>query len=102
MLFVPTEIDIVANQAIPDHSLFVQLLGTAFIGFAAANWIIRHSPVGGICGRAIVIGNQVFSFTGTLTLLGSFPAAPGSGFWFLLIVLSGGTILYSMLLLRGS
>lgn len=79
-------------------TLFVQLFGAALIGFAASNWIVRHAPMGGIYGRAVVFANQVFAVVGVLTLLGNLPMQPGMGFWGLLGVLAGGALLHGMLL----
>ena len=101
LLFAPNEIGALTSQTAAGHALFVQLLGAAFIGFAASNWIVRHSPVGGIYGRAAVIGNFAFSIVGALALLGSFPADPGLGFWMLLAILAAGSVLHSVLLFRG-
>lgn len=81
--------------------VLIQLLGTAFIGFAATNWMVRHSPVGGIYGRAVVMGNQSFAFIGAVVLISGIPEAPGLGFWFLFAVLAGGTALHGTLLFRG-
>lgn len=100
LLFAPVEVSAVVEQAPPTPSVFPQLLGAAFIGFAAANWIARHSVLGGIYGRAVVAGTQAFSFVGALTLLGDLPAAPGLGFWLLLFVLVYGAVLYSVLFFR--
>ncbi len=47
------------------------LLGAAFLGVAIMNWLIRNAPLGGIYGRAIVSGNQVHFFAGTLILITS-------------------------------
>ncbi|NBC01657.1 MAG: hypothetical protein GVY15_12470 [Bacteroidetes bacterium] len=101
LLFAPNEISALTRPTAAGHALFVQLVGAALIGFGAANWIARHAPVGGIYGRAVVIGNLAFSSIGALALLGSFPAEPGPGFWMLLALLAAGSVLHSVLLLRG-
>lgn len=101
LLFAPEEVGTYTSQAAGGHALFVQLLGAAFIGFGAANWIARHSPVGGIYGRAIVLGNQAFSLVGALVLLGSVPNEPGLGFWLLFGVFAGGAVLHGVLLFWG-
>ena len=101
LLFAPEEMGALTHQAATGPALFVQLLGAAFIGFAASNWITRHAPVGGIYGRAVVVGNLTFSAVGALALLGSFPAAPRWGFWMLLTILAAGSVLHSVLLFRG-
>lgn len=46
-----------------------QFLAAALLGFGAANWIARSSGVGGIYGRALVVGNFVgFSIAGLVAL----------------------------------
>jgi hypothetical protein len=102
LLFVPDEVSAAMSQEEdPAHALSVQLLGSAFIGFAFSNWIVRHAPVGGVYGRSVVLGNQAFSLVGALALIGSFPEKPGPAFWILLFVFAGGAALHGMLLLRG-
>ena len=49
---------------------FAQQFGTALLGLAAINWIARGSPVGGIYGRPLVVGNTTFFTTNTLLLFG--------------------------------
>lgn len=102
LLFAPEEVSAAMSQEEgATHALSAQLLGAAFIGFAFSNWIVRDSPVGGIYGRAVVLGNQAFSLVGALALTGGFPAKPGPAFWVLLFVFAGGAVLHGMLLLRG-
>jgi len=45
------------------------LLGGALFGLGAANWMARSSPMGGIYGRAIVLGTQVHFVVGAAALL---------------------------------
>ena len=49
-------------------AFFAQQFGTALLGLAALNWIGRASPVGGIYGRPLVVGNTTF-FTANAFLL---------------------------------
>ena len=51
------------------NSMPVSLWGGAMLGFGAMNWVARHSILGGIYGRAVVVGNQVHFFVGTMILL---------------------------------
>lgn len=100
--FVPEEVSAAMNhEESAAHALSVQLLGAAFIGFASSNWIVRHSPVGGLYGRTVVLGNQAFSLVGVLALTGVFPVKPGLAFGILLVVFAGGVVFHGMLLLRG-
>ena len=45
------------------------LLGGALVGLGAANWMARSSPMGGIYGRAVVIGTQAHFVVGAAALL---------------------------------
>ena len=103
MLFVPdaflTSGTSVASGA-SYGGVITQLLGAAFIGFGAANWIARAAPLGGIYGRAVVVGNQAFSLIGSLILLTSIPTDPPAGFWLVLLVLVSGAILHGTLLIK--
>ena len=62
LLFAPVE-------AVPAAPLVAQLLGCALLGLAAADWTGRSSAVGGIYGRALVMGNLVTFSTGGLVAL---------------------------------
>jgi len=101
LLFIPTAFSGIVGQTDSGSVVFVQLLAAAVIGFAATNWIARHSPLGGIYGRAIILGNQSFSLIGTFVLLRRVSEEPTFGGWVLLSVLASGAILHSVLLLRG-
>jgi hypothetical protein len=57
------------------------LLGGALFGLGGANWMARSSPMGGIYGRAVVLGTQVHFVVGAAALLrhvARTPASPGS------------------------
>ena len=102
LLFAPEAMSARTNPTVVEHVLFAFFLLASVLGFAAANWMVRHAPRGGIYGRAVVVGNLGFSLVGSLALLGSAPSAPGPGFWVLGAVLAGGTLLHGRLLMRGS
>ena len=75
------------------------LLGGALIGFGAMNWIARGSTLGGIYGRAVVVGNHWHFVVGSLVLLKHGVAAGGSAwFWLLTGVYVLGAGLFSYLL----
>lgn len=101
LLFAPSEVEALVSGGGHGVPVLAQLLGGALLGFAAANWLARHSVLGGIYGRAVVAGNLAFAFVGTLSLLGGTPAEPGVGFWALLAVLMTGAVLFGWLLFRG-
>jgi hypothetical protein len=54
------------------------LLGAALVGLGAANWMARSSPMGGIYGRAIVLGTQVHFVVGGAALLRHVARTPAS------------------------
>ena len=57
-----------------------QLLGAAWLGVAALNWLQRNQLLGGIYGRPVVFANLALYLVGALSLLGALrdPAAPRS------------------------
>jgi hypothetical protein len=74
-----------------------QLLGSAWLGFAAMNWVARGSLLGGIYGRAVVAGNQVHLTIGALVLVKNGVAAGGPlAYWLLtgVYVLGAGLFLW--------
>ena len=79
-----------------------QLLGAAWLGVAALNWLQRGALLGGIYGRPVVLANLVLYFVGALSLL---RALLGSGvprvMWGLAVPLALMAVVYGVLLLRG-
>ena len=67
LLFAGREVTAVALSA-PAPEPLPSLLGAAYLGFAAMNWIARHNVLGGIYGRAVVAANQTHFVIGALTL----------------------------------
>jgi hypothetical protein len=62
LLFAPVEV-------VPAAPLVAQWLGSALLGLAAVDWTGRSSSVGGIYGRALLMGNLVtFNVGGLVTL----------------------------------
>lgn len=100
LLFAPEVVFVGMAEGEGQDLVLAQLLGAALLGFAAANWTARGAVLGGIYGRAVVVGNQAFAFIGVLVLLRNLPAERGLTFWFFLLVLAFGAVLYSVLLYR--
>lgn len=100
LVFVPEEI---GRSAWPKSATeaFAQLLGAAMLGFGAANWVARQALLGSIYGRAVVVGNQVFSLVGALALLDTVWAEWDLDVWALFAILVYGAVLHSVLLFRG-
>ena len=87
LLFAPNE---VSRLLLPDvrGPVLAQLLGAALLGCAAANWTARGSALGGIYGRAVVVGNQTHLTVGALLLVnGGFDVGPHHPTYWLLTVL---------------
>ena len=100
LLFVPDAFLTFEAGDASDADVVAQLVGAAFIGFGAANWIARAAPLGGIYGRAVVVGNQAFSLIGSLILLTNIPTDPPAGFWLVLLLLVSAAILHGSLLIK--
>jgi hypothetical protein len=74
-----------------------QVLGAAWLGLAALNWLSRGSVLGGIYGRPIVMANAVMYFiTTTAVLKAPFVGAPLAA-----CVPGIFAVLYGSLLFRG-
>jgi hypothetical protein len=74
-----------------------QVLGAAWLGIAALNWLSRGSVLGGIYGRPIVRANAFTFFITTTVLLG----APFAGALVAAIVPGIFALLYGSLLFHG-
>lgn len=74
-----------------------QILGAAWLGIAALNWLSRGSVLGGIYGRPIVMANAVTYFITTTVLL----RAPFTGALIAAAVPGIFALLYGLLLFRG-
>src|ERR1700694_5016009 len=70
LLFAPRESSTALGAAASGRFDFVmQLLGSALLGFAMADWTARKSGTGGIYGRALLFGNLANFAIGALTLI---------------------------------
>lgn len=58
LLFAPQELLAFAGQPAPTLDLaLLQVIGSALLGYALLNWMQRHSRIGGIYGRPLVMAN---------------------------------------------
>ncbi|MBP9160695.1 MAG: hypothetical protein WAU08_03645 [Flavobacteriales bacterium] len=80
-----------APGAVP---VLLQLAGGLYLGFAFMNWTAKASVLGGIYGRAIVLGNFLQFTMGALTLL---KAASGNSEGIFVWVAAGGYALFAVL-----
>jgi len=79
-----------------------QLLGAAWLGVAALNWLQRGARLGGIYGRPVVFANGVLYFVSALSLLrrllgGGIPPV----LWVVFVPAAVLAVLYAALLFRG-
>jgi hypothetical protein len=102
MLFAPGEVsDALTPSA--GGNVIVQVCAAAVLGFAAMNWTARASALGGIYGRAVVVGNQTHLMIGTLLLISAGIDAPRSAaFWVLAGLYICGALFFSYLLFFSS
>ncbi|MBN3582972.1 hypothetical protein JYB64_11300 [Algoriphagus aestuarii] len=56
-----------------ESSIFLQLTGALYFGFAMVNWMVKGSTIGGIYNRPIAIGNLTHFIIGALALLKYIP-----------------------------
>jgi hypothetical protein len=74
-----------------------QVLGAAWLGLAALNWLSKGSVLGGIYGRPIVMANAIVYFVTTTVLI----RAPFRGALVAALVPGLFAIVYGLLLFRG-
>ncbi|MCX2742753.1 hypothetical protein OO013_02685 [Mangrovivirga sp. M17] len=67
LLFFPEEIMEFLTQS-NQNAILLQIIGAAYFGFAMSNWTAKHSIMGGIYGRAILIGNLSHFMTGGILI----------------------------------
>ena len=77
-------------------SLFVQMMGAMYLGFAMTNWMAKTVLVGGIYARPLAMGNLIHFTVGALALLKFAFSAPD-----LLIVWIAAVIYSSLAILFG-
>lgn len=56
--------------------LMLQVLGALSLGFAMLDWMARHTVIGGIYGRPVVVGNLLHFASGALALAKGLLRAP--------------------------
>ena len=103
LLFAPDVLlPAVVTDFPPAAAWLGQLLGAAWLGVAALNWLQRATVLGGIYGRPVVLANVALYFISALSLLrallgGAVPAA----LWLVLVPTALLAAAYGALLLRG-
>jgi hypothetical protein len=70
MLFTPDEVLRILAPGFPAGAGWIgQLVGAAWLGVAALNWLLRNAVMGGLANRPVVIANLVLYFVSALSLL---------------------------------
>jgi hypothetical protein len=97
LLFAPDEVS-EAFVATPRGGAIAQMCGAGLFGFAAMNWTARGSAIGGIYGRAVVIGNQTHLMIGALLLISRGIDQPRNlVYWVIAGLYIGGALYFSYL-----
>jgi hypothetical protein len=79
-----------------------QLLGAAWLGVAALNWLQRSALLGGIYGRPVVLANAVLYAVSALSLLRALlDGGVPKPIWLLFAPAAALAVVYGALLLRG-
>jgi len=91
LTFLPEEIaghlDIGKNQS---AILFLQILGSLYLGFAMLNWMTKNNVIGGIYSKPLVVGNLMHFLISSLALIKIVGKYDGSQFSIILLL----TIIY--------
>ena len=99
MLFAADEVMVGLGAPHPAAAVVGQLLGGAWLAIAAATWITRGSPQGGICGRPIVLANTwVYAIT-SLVCLRAFWVSPSISV--AAVIAAAFALAYGYVLFRG-
>jgi hypothetical protein len=102
MLFAPGEVSAALTPS-AGSNVIVQVCAAAVLGFAAMNWTARWSALGGIYGRAVVVGNQTHLMIGALLLVSAGADVPRSAaYWVLAGLYICGAAIFSYLLFFSS
>jgi hypothetical protein len=71
-VFAPREMLALLAPGTPRTATWIgQLLGAALVGLACLNWFNRHTLLGGIYARAVVLANAMFYVVGASSVFGA-------------------------------
>ena len=103
LLFAPDAILPRLAPGFPASAIWLgQLLGAAWLGVAALNWVGRFTMLGGIYGRPTVFANTALYFISALVMLRAASRAPSSAtLWALAAPTVVLAVAYAWLLYRG-
>ena len=96
--FLPNEImNYIGVTTIELPTLFVQIMGALYLGFAIMNWMARTVLIGGIYARPLAMGNCVHFTVAALALLKSVLVSSSSVYiWIATILYSAFAILFGL------
>jgi hypothetical protein len=100
LLFLP-ETALSLYTPTPERSgvFLAQFLGGAYLGYAIMDWMARHSTLGGIYGRFVLIGNFWHFMVGSLLALSECISSPtDTAAWILLAVYGPFGIVFALIL----
>lgn len=70
LTFIPEEISELLNASTnPTSILFLQILGSLYLGFGMLNWMTKNNLIGGIYSKPLVIGNLAHFLMSTIALI---------------------------------
>ena len=98
--------DVILPQLMPGFPVagawLGQLLGAAWLAAAALDWLNRSALLGGIYGRAVVLGNAALYFISAMVLVRvvTRPDAPAA-LWIITVPIGLLALAYAWLLFRG-
>jgi hypothetical protein len=102
LLFAPDALLPALAPGFPASALWLgQLLGAAWLGVAALNWLQRAAILGGIYGRPVVFANLLLYFVSALSLLRVVLGGGPAVLWLMLVPMAAFAVAYGALLLRG-
>lgn len=100
-LFAPDYAFSILGLSLPSSAMWIgQLLGAAWLGFAALNWVQRRAILGGVYGRPVVMANLFNYFIGSMVLIKAGQQGVTSA-WPLAVPFAGLALAYGALLFRG-
>ena len=102
LLFSPDAVLPRLISGYPSNGLWLgQLLGAAWLGLAALNWINRRLILGGVFGRPIVLANAIHYFISAMVLLRAASRQPALSVELTAIPTITLAVAYGALLFRG-
>ena len=102
LLFSPDAVLPRLISGYPSNGLWLgQLLGAAWLGLAALNWINRRLILGGVFGRPIVLANAVHYFISAMVLIRAAIHQPQASVELMAIATITLAVAYGALLFRG-